>query len=246
VQSWRTFDDNHWATIADLRTLGGLVVLDREEARNLAERTIEIGGRSWLVRHIENQDALLEMADGRAQFPFGLMLWESGVALATWVADHAGEMPGQTVLELGAGVGLPGIVAASFAATVTQTDHDPQALNLAAHNAALNGVTGINVESGDWFAWTNLARYDLILGADIVYDGADHAAILALFERLLEPGGRIVLADPGRKQQAAFVSAAKQAGWCVTDQALRVEDLRSKQPDAELTITLLELTRFHE
>jgi methyltransferase-like protein 23 len=219
------------------------LVLDREEELNLAERTIKIAGRSWLVRHIENQDALLALADGRDQFPFGLMLWESGVALATWVADHAGEMPGQTVLELGAGAGLPGIVAASYGANVTQTDHDEQALALAAQNAALNGATGINFERGDWFAWSNPARYDLILGADIVYDSADHAAILALFERLLEPHGRIVLTDPGREQQAAFVKAAKRAGWWVVDQAIRVGDLRSKQPGACLTITIFALTR---
>jgi methyltransferase-like protein 23 len=218
-------------------------VLDREDALNLAERTIKIAGRSWLVRHIENQDALLEMADGRAQFPFGLMLWESGVALATWVADHAGEMAGQTVLELGAGVGLPGIVAASCGAKVTQTDHDPQALTLAAQNAALNGIVGIKVELGDWFSWTNPARYDLILGADIVYDGADHAAILALLERRREPGGRIVLADPGREQQAAFISAANRAGWRGSEQRIRVADVRSKHPDAQLSITILELKR---
>jgi methyltransferase-like protein 23 len=216
---------------------------DLHHALDLSERAIVIAGRSWRVRHIENQDALLQMADGRDQFPFGLMLWESGIALATWVADNAGEMPGQNVLELGAGVGLPGIVAASCGAKVTQTDHDQQALDLAAQNAALNGIVGIRVALGDWFAWTNPALYDLILGADIVYDGADHAAILALIDSLLEPGGRIVLADPGREQQVAFVTAAKRAGWCVTDQPWMVGDLRSKQWGAQLSITILELTR---
>lgn len=219
---------------------------DREYALNLTERTIGIAGRSWKVCHVEDQDNLLALAEGREQFPFGLMLWESGVALATWVVDHAGELAGQTVLELGAGVGLPGIVAASHGAIVTQTDHDPQALQLAACNAVLNNVAGIRMEQGDWFAWANPARYDLILGADIVYDDADHAAILALFDTLLESSGRIVLADPGREQQSAFVLAAKQAGWRVAASAMPIADLRSKQPDAVLAITILQLTRASE
>ncbi len=218
-------------------------MLDREEALNLTERTIVIDGRPWQVCHVDDQDTLLALATGRDQFPFGLMLWESGVALATWVGDHASELAGRTVLELGAGVGLPGIVAASYGAIVTQTDHDPQALRLAIQNAALNGVGGLTVAVGDWFAWSNPARYDLIFGADIVYDGADHAAILALFDRLMNPGGRIVLADPGRQHQAGFISAAQSAGWRVMICELRVADLRSKQLNAELAIAVLELTR---
>jgi methyltransferase-like protein 23 len=209
----------------------------------LTTQTIPIAGRAWLVRHVADQDALIGLAEGRDQFPFGLMLWESGVALATWLATRHDQLDGITVLELGAGVGLPGLIAASLGARVTQTDHDGEALALARANAELNDSTGIETAIGDWFAWTDPRRYDLILGADIVYDGADHAAILALFERVTSPGGRVVLTDPGRERQAAFAQAAHAAGWHVATSQLAVADLRSRQPGATLTITLLILTR---
>jgi methyltransferase-like protein 23 len=218
--------------------------VDRKGELKLNERAVVIGRRTWRVRHVEDQDALLALADGRDQFPFGLMLWESGVALATWLTEREDQLGGVTVLELGAGVGLPGIIAAGLGALVVQTDHDEQALDLARTNAELNGVSGIEVRLGDWFAWSDLTRYNLILGADIAYDGADLAAILELCKRVTARDGRVVLADPGREQQGALVRMARENGWYVERRDVRVGDLRSKVLGATLPIAILELTRL--
>jgi methyltransferase-like protein 23 len=204
---------------------------------------IAIGDRRWRVRHVGDQDALLLLSEGRERFPFGLMLWDSAIALARWIADDGRGVSGKSVLELGAGVGLPGLVAANLGAVVTQTDHDAQALELAGINAALNGICEITVRMGDWFAWDDQNRYDVIIGADIVYDGADHDAVLGLLERLLNPGGRVVLADPQREKQAQFVAAARSAGWRITRTQVSVATGYTRREGSETPITVLELTR---
>ena len=173
----------------------------------LGRRQIPIGNRTWLVDTVDDEDALLAHADTSAKFPFGLMLWESAIALAQHLTERPALVSGKSVLELGAGLGLTGVVAASLGATVTQTDHDQQALAACARTAALNGITNITSYSSDWHDWHDSARYDLILGADIAYDGDDHAALLAVFDQTLNPGGRILLTDPGREKQPDFIDA---------------------------------------
>jgi methyltransferase-like protein 23 len=206
-------------------------------------RACVIADRTWRLREVADQTALLALAGDDAAFPFGLMLWESALALSQWIISQPDILDGVAVLELGAGVGLAGMVAASRGARVTQTDHDPRALTLARDNAALNGVGPLDVRLGDWNAWDLPDRFALILGADIVYDAADHGAILDVVARALAPGGRVVLADPGRARQAAFIEAAERAGWQVDASPVRVADLRSSTPGAMQSVTILVLVR---
>ena len=217
--------------------------VDSNDNVPFVRREIAIGGRIWLVETVDDQDALLAVAEVRAQFPFGLMLWESAIALAHELTERASSITGKSVLELGAGLGLSGVVAASLGAHVVQTDHDASALEACTRTAKLNGITGIGGQPGDWHDWRDDARYDLIIGADIAYDGADHAALLALFERNLAPGGLVLLADPGREMQSAFMGRAKAAGWAVTLSTRNVPDLKPARPGAEMTVAIIEIAR---
>ncbi len=209
----------------------------------LGRRQIPIGNRTWLVDTVDDEDALLAHADTSAKFPFGLMLWESAIALAQHLTERPALVSGKSVLELGAGLGLTGVVAASLGATVTQTDHDQQALAACARTAALNGITNISRQPGDWHDWHDPARYDLILGADIAYDGDDHAALLTVLDRALTPSGTILLADPGREKQPAFIARALTAGWRIDKTLSHVKELKPAVVDNALAISILELSR---
>jgi methyltransferase-like protein 23 len=211
------------------------------ETLPFTRREIVIGGRVWLVDAVEDQDALLRVAETSTQFPFGLMLWESAVALAEELCARGSSFAGKSVLELGAGLGLSGVVAAHLGADVTQTDHDDAALQACRHTAEINRVTSIVRTPGDWHSWHDAQRYDLILGADITYDGHDHAAVLALFSRCLLPSGLILLADPGREKQPAFLASAATAGWAVARTLRTVPDLKPTIAGAKLQIAILEL-----
>ncbi len=79
------------------------------ETYSLATLSVPIGGRVWQVLAAQDQDALLDVAEGD-YFPYGLLLWEASVALARHVAASPERVAGKRVLELGAGVGLPGQV----------------------------------------------------------------------------------------------------------------------------------------
>lgn len=209
----------------------------------IVRRSIAIGERIWRVEMVEDQEALLSASEGRALFPFGLMLWESAVALAVELSERAAFVTGKTVLELGAGLGLCGVVAAHLGARVVQTDHDVAALAACQRTAALNGVTGISCAIGDWHDWHDISHYDLIIGADVAYDGADHAALFDVFERNLAAGGCVLLADPGREKQTAFLQQAQAAGWTVERTVRHVDPIKSVSRGTKLAIAILDLRR---
>jgi predicted nicotinamide N-methyase len=81
----------------------------------------------------------------------GLGLWPAAVLLARWAVREKALLQGKTVVELGAGCGLPSLAAARYCAprSVFLTDiHDPTLKN-AAHNARLNGTQGIKAGTAD-------------------------------------------------------------------------------------------------
>jgi predicted nicotinamide N-methyase len=174
---------------------------------------LTIGGRTWRVLTVRDQDALLDLADHLDHVPYGFLLWESAIALAELLTQHPEWVAGRRVLELGAGLGLPGLVARSLGAEVWQTDHEPHALALAQVNAAHNGVSGLHHFLADWTAWAHPVQYDLILGADILYERAMHPYLAPIFARNLAPGGRLLLADPSRPQALTFVADLEKQGW---------------------------------
>lgn len=186
----------------------------------LAEYRLGLGGRSWSVLHTT---AVLSFADEqhvigeRDRQPYGVLLWPSSIALAHEVAARAEQLRGRRVLELGAGTGLPGVVAASFGARVVQTDKQELALGVCRRNGERNAGGGAPIEYrlADWAAWDDAARYDVILGADVLYAEGMHAHLRRIFDANLSPGGRLLLADPFRSASLRLLEAMEADGWRV-------------------------------
>ena len=174
---------------------------------------VQVAGELWPMDVVRDEKAQLGVTADRELYPFGLMIWESAVVLGDELSERGPALADKTVLELGCGVGLPGLVARRQGAHVVQTDHDALALALCRHNAALNRVAGIEQFIGDWQAWTHTPRYDLIMGADIIYDTADYEKLERLFRANLAPGGELLLTDPIRQQTIALFTVMEDAGW---------------------------------
>jgi methyltransferase-like protein 23 len=172
-----------------------------------------IAGTIWRLDVVRDEAAQLHVTPDRDLYPFGLMVWESAIVLAEVLAELGGSLAGRRVLELGAGVGLPGLVARNAEAIVAQTDHDTLALALARHNAALNRVSGIEQFAGDWNRWTHEPRYHYVVGADIIYDTGNYESLERVFRRNLARGGELILTDPVRQQTIALFTVMEDAGW---------------------------------
>lgn len=182
----------------------------------LHEYHLELDGRVFRILHT---GALLTRAEEtrfleEQRLPFGVVLWPAAIALAHEVA--ARPFAGKQVLEIGAGTGVPGIVAASLGARVVQTDRQRMVLHVCGMNAERNGVTGIEHREADWTAWSDDRRYDAILGSDVLYGDSMHPHLRRIFEENLAPGGTILVSDPFRKTSLALLEAMERDGWRVS------------------------------
>lgn len=155
-------------------------------------------------------DRFLDPNDPLRQFPLWAKIWDASLVLADELAGSAVH-PGRTFLEIGCGLGLVGVVAASFGHRVTMTEYDPHALAFARANALLNGMNDLRVASLDWNEPILDETFDFIIGSEIIYHERDFDPIRGLFERLLKPGGEIILCAEARKTNMAFFSALGEA-----------------------------------
>ena len=177
--------------------------------------TLPIGDRTWQITCITDQDALLDGVNEVEHVPYGFLLWESAVALASWLAEHPQQVAGKRVLELGAGVGLAGLMAQHLGAEVWQTDHRDDVLLLAQENARQNCIPLPHQFIADWRNWDHTSTYDLILGADILYERAMHRHLAPIFHTNLAANSALVLADPSRPQALELIAALEDQGWHV-------------------------------
>ena len=196
---------------ATLRTSAGELPLQAYHLR--------LGPGEWRILHTgavlsdEDEQRLLSET---VRPPYGLSLWPAAIALAHDLAARAERLRGRAVLELGAGTGLPGIVAASLGAHVVQTDRHEVPMLLCRRNAEENGATNLEHRLADWTLWDDMTRYDWIIGSDILYSEKMHEHLRPIFEANLAPGGRILLSDPFRPISLRFLDALEQSGWRIT------------------------------
>jgi predicted nicotinamide N-methyase len=154
--------------------------------------------------------------------PYWAVLWRSGVALARELEGE--QLGGLRVVELGCGLAVPSIAAARAGASVLATDASREALALAKRNARENGLR-IETSVFDWGAPSELAPFDLVLAADVLYERASVAPLLSLLPRLAPEAW---LADPGRPAAGAFLEQASRR-WAVETRArgvVRIHRLR--------------------
>jgi predicted nicotinamide N-methyase len=187
-------------------------------------------GRDVTVARPREPDALIDDAAFAARdefLPYWAELWPSAVALTQVVARR--HLHGRRVLELGCGIGLPGIAAAMGGARVTLADWAPEAIAVARANAARNEVE-VEAVVCDWRAPDALVAagpWELVLLADVLYEERNVAALLPLLPRL---GREILLADPERDTAEEFLEQAAK-DWRITttrDDIVLIHRLRAR------------------
>jgi predicted nicotinamide N-methyase len=182
----------------------------------LDEYRLSLAGQTWTILHtgaiLSHEDEEQFLHGDQPRLPYGIALWPAAIALAHEIA--ARPLQGTRLLELGAGTGLPGIVAAALGARVVQTDRNSAALAVCRMNAECNGVV-LEQRAADWTAWCETDAYDWIVGADILYADSVHPQLRQIFETNLAPGGRVLLSDPFRSASIGLLEAMDADGWQV-------------------------------
>jgi len=144
-----------------------------------------------------------------SEFPLWAKVWEGAIVLASYIYELDLDVP-KSFLEIGAGIGVVGIIIASLGHKITITDYDEDALKFALANACKNldseKKESVTVKRCDWKQpQLEGERYDYIVGSDILYREEDFDPILRLFNTYLKPTGEVILAEGIRKSSLMFL-----------------------------------------
>ncbi|MDX9731626.1 MAG: methyltransferase [Bdellovibrionales bacterium] len=172
---------------------------------------------------------LVYQAEGKTELfeemcPYFGMLWPAGRVLAEYLARDISRFHGEKkILEIGCGLAVPSLVLARHGIGVFATDVHPDVPLFLKRNRELNALreneprfVAIDwredrAEGGPW---------DLILASDVLYDKTQPASLLAFLQRSLRPGGKLILADPGRTYVQGFFEEAAKNGFSVQTEGL--------------------------
>lgn len=143
-------------------------------------------------------------------FPFWVKIWEASLVLADFLATRP-DAAGKTLLELGAGLAVPGLAAAASGMQVTLSDYEQEILDFERVSAAASRVRA----EFTLLDWKNppadLPRFDVLAGAEILFREEFFEPLLAIMRRALKPEGVIYLAHDVRRQSLGpFLKLAEQ------------------------------------
>lgn len=194
----------------------------------LQRATLDLGGTLvplWRASSLErfvDADSLLS-AGAAPEPPYWMHLWPGAVALARMVLADASVGAASRVLELGAGLGLPALVAARRGAQVVATDWQRAPLRVLGRSLVENGVAAACVQM-DWAQPALCGGFDLCLGADVAYDRTAEEPLVAALACLLRPGGRAWLADSVNTARTSLGEKLAARGFSVASREVREDE----------------------
>ncbi len=170
----------------------------------LSSEVVRIAGVELDLLRPESPEALIdEEAFADDEFlPYWAELWPAALALA----EALPEVAGLRVVELGCGLGVPSLVAATKGAQVTATDWAADAIRLLRENAARNGLT-VRALVHDWREPFG-ERFDLAIAADVLYEQRN---VEPLLEHLAELAPVALIGLAGRPYEQQFLRAVPRA-----------------------------------
>jgi len=171
----------------------------------------------------ETIDVLFEFLRGQGReslleelCPYFGVIWPSARALTEYLVSQSDALKNTRLLELGCGLAIPSLASVLLGAQVTATDFHPEVPRFLERNCTHNQVNSLNYLHLDWQR-TELAellpeKFQWIVGSDILYERQQPALVAKVMSECLAPGGRAVLADPGRPYLQSFADEMARRG----------------------------------
>lgn len=192
--------------------------------------TVVVAGRSFVLCRPDAVDRLIDDPTlGAASavdeyMPYWASLWSGALVLAEAVLREPWPGSSLQALEIGCGLGLPGLAALARGLRVTFSDYDATALRFVAESARASGFSDFQLLPMDWRWPPSDLQVPVILAADVAYDVQLFAPLAALIHRVLAPGGVCLMANGDRVQVPALGDALAAHGFQWTLERTTVSD----------------------
>lgn len=144
---------------------------------------------------------------GEIAAPFWSRIWPAAIALSEFLICHPHYIKNKSVLEVGAGLGLPSLVAARYATAVLCTDSSADAVAIIAQSAAHGGLQNLATAVVDWQHPPSGLAADVLLLSDLNYEPDSFAGLQKFIAGFLQKNATIIISTPQRLLAKPFVAA---------------------------------------
>lgn len=174
-------------------------------------------------------------ANPKPDFPYWARIWPAAMALSACIVAQQNIFKGRRIVELGAGLGLPSLIAAKYAKSVLITDYITEPFSYITATIQHHQYTNCSTAVCNWKNITELPEADILLLSDINYAAEDIASIVDVIEFYIKKRTTIFLATPQRIVGRDFIHAVQQY-------IQQNETVPVKTGEGEVTISLYVLS----
>ena len=170
-----------------------------------------------------------------SEFPFWIRLWEAAIVLARFMVNLA-PASGTTVLELGAGLGAPGLAAAALGCSVTLSDYEQLILDFERVSAAATGLEDVRFKMLDWLDPPVMEKFDIVLGAEVLFRDEFFDPLLNILRHTVKPDGVVYMAHDSKRQSVHPFLQKAEKEFAVS---VSKRELKSLEGQKEILLTRL-------
>jgi SAM-dependent methyltransferase len=199
---------------------------------DLAGRTFELLGPDEYERLLDDPRVLARFQHDEFM-PYWAEFWPASLLLADEVASWPPVDPSISaplLLEIGCGLGLVGLVAASRGYRVIASDYDDDALAFVVESARHNNLPTPETRFVDWREFYPDLELDRIVAAEILYEARNLRPVAEFLRNHLKPDGEAIIVDANRSTADNFESIATDCGLTAACRALERPGYNDPKP----------------
>jgi predicted nicotinamide N-methyase len=193
---------------------------------DLETTPVKVGQIAVQFTKVRDPDQVLDQACEREssgltgqRVPYWAAVWESAQGVVGQILESKWIEPGTTVLDLGCGMGLAGLLLAEAGMSVTMVDYEEEALMVARINASRVGADLVKslpkVGLCDWQTDRLGVKFGSIVGSDVLYDREQWEGLDRFWREHLDTAGQVILGEPMRPKADEFEAWVSSKGWQV-------------------------------
>lgn len=197
-----------------------VTALNRRFRTSVEDATVDT--HTFSILKPANSDDLIREEDfvKDERLPYWADVWPSSLILAGKLLELKGR--GKTALELGCGVGLSTLAATKAGYDVLSTDYYEDALDVTRANVFRNLGKLARTLLVDWrHVPGDLGQFDLVFASDVLYEKEYAELLPVILNRVLNPSGIGLIADPGRVAAPIFIEACGVNGLSILNKETR-------------------------
>ncbi len=185
-----------------------------EKKFNIGFESVRVGDQTLQIAQITNMVDYLERLSQKArnskniQIPLWAKIWPASTLLAYSVrqlpcAENA------SLLEIGAGMGIPGLFAAARGFQTVISDINEDALLFARINILKNGLAHrAKIQRIDFSTAPTEEKFDVLLGSEVLYIPGAAKKLVHFVKHSIKPQGMALLARDYKRHENTFFEEA--------------------------------------